>query len=120
MQWRHDTTLPSRGLGLRPIGKSKLAAFDAALPGSRRRCATEQHLNARLNPCKQTLFSVLMALAASLPTIFQDRANVAAGGLASYRLCQRETSLEMRQVFMAGPDDGQVDAPTFLGGTRYA
>jgi hypothetical protein len=25
-------------------------------------------------------------------------------GLASYRLCQRETSLEMRQVFMAGPD----------------
>jgi hypothetical protein len=25
-----DTTLPSRGLGLMPIGKSKLAAFDAA------------------------------------------------------------------------------------------
>jgi hypothetical protein len=29
----------------------------------------------------------------------------AAGGLASYGLYQRETSLEMRQVFMAGPDD---------------
>jgi hypothetical protein len=28
--------------------------------------------------------------------------------------------LEMRQVFMAGPDDEQVEAPTFLGGIRYA
>jgi hypothetical protein len=35
----------------------------------------------------------------------------AAGGLASYRLYQRETSLEMRQVFMAGPDHEQVEAP---------
>jgi hypothetical protein len=34
----------------------------------------------------------LKALAASLPTIFQGRVNVAAGGLASYRLCQRHTS----------------------------
>jgi hypothetical protein len=32
---------------------------------------------------------MLMALAASLPTIFQDRADVAAEGLASYRLYQR-------------------------------
>ena len=29
----------------------------------------------------------------------------AAEGLTSYRLCQRETSLETRQVFMAGPDE---------------
>jgi hypothetical protein len=36
----------------------------------------------------------LMALAAGLPTIFQDRRG-RAGGLASYRLYQRETSLEM-------------------------
>jgi hypothetical protein len=28
-----------------------------------------------------------------------------AGGLASYRLCQRETSLEMMQRFIVGPDD---------------
>ncbi|MBV8137612.1 MAG: hypothetical protein JO121_18590 [Deltaproteobacteria bacterium] len=28
-----------------------------------------------------------------------------AGGVASYRLYQRETSLEMRPVFMVGPDD---------------
>jgi hypothetical protein len=28
--------------------------------------------------------------------------------LASYRLRQRETSLEMRQVFMAGPDLMQI------------
>jgi len=47
----------------------------------------------------------LMALAAGLPTIFQDREDVAAGGLASYRLCQRGTSLKTRQFFMAGPDD---------------
>jgi hypothetical protein len=32
------------------------------------------------------------------------------------RLYQRETSLEARQVFMAGPDDEQVEALTFLGG----
>jgi hypothetical protein len=25
-----------------------------------------------------------------------------------------------RRIFMAGPDDEQVEAPTFLGGTRYA
>src|SRR6516164_8628556 len=30
MQWRDHTTLPPRGLGLRPIAKSKLAALDAA------------------------------------------------------------------------------------------
>jgi hypothetical protein len=30
MQWIVGTTIPSRGLGLNPIGKSKLAAFDAA------------------------------------------------------------------------------------------
>jgi hypothetical protein len=62
----------------------------------------------------------LMALAAGLPTIFQDREDVAAGGFASYRLCQRETSLEVRQLFMAGPGDEQVEAPAFLRGTRYA
>ena len=38
-------------------------------------------------------FKELMALAAGLPTNFQDREDVAAGGLASYRLChQRHTS----------------------------
>jgi len=57
-----------------------------------------------------------MALAAGLPTIFQDRKDVAAGGLESYRLCRRETSLEVRQLFMAGPDDEQVEATTFLRG----
>jgi hypothetical protein len=36
------------------------------------------------------------------------------------RLHQRETSLGVRQVFMAGPDDEQVEAPTFLRGTCYA
>ena len=36
--------------------------------------------------------------------------------LATYRLHQRETSLKMRQVFMAGPDDEQLEAPTFLRG----
>ena len=40
--------------------------------------------------------------------------------LATYRLHQRETSLKTRQVFMAGPDDKQVEAPTLLRGTRYA
>jgi hypothetical protein len=30
--------------------------------------------------------------------------------LATYRLHQRETSLKTRQVFMAGPDDKQVEA----------
>jgi hypothetical protein len=58
----------------------------------------------------------LETLAAGLPTIFQDREDVAAGGFGSYRLCQRHTSLEVRQVFMAGPDDEQVEAPTFLRG----
>jgi hypothetical protein len=58
----------------------------------------------------------LKTLAAGLPTIFQDREDVAAGGLASCRLYQRETSLEMRQRFIVGPDDEQVEAPTFLGG----
>jgi len=46
---------------------------------------------------------MLMALAAGLPTIFQDREDIAAGGLASCRLYQRETSLEMRQRFIVGP-----------------
>src|SRR5438445_12042681 len=36
--------------------------------------------------------------------------------LATYRLHQRETSLKTRQVFMAGPDDEQLEAPTFLRG----
>jgi hypothetical protein len=58
----------------------------------------------------------LKTYAAGLPTIFQDREDVAAGGFGSYRLCQRHTSLEVRQVFMAGPDDEQVEAPTFLRG----
>jgi hypothetical protein len=31
----------------------------------------------------------------------------AAGGFASYRLFQRETSLEMRQRFIVGPDDDE-------------
>jgi hypothetical protein len=60
----------------------------------------------------------LMALAAGLPINFQDREDVAAGGLASYRLCQ--PLLEMRQLFMAGPGDEQVEAPAFFRGTRYA
>jgi len=34
---------------------------------------------------------------------------------------QRETSLEMRQVFIAGPDDEHVEANHLLGGEgRYA
>jgi hypothetical protein len=40
----------------------------------------------------------LMALAAGLPTIFQDREDVAAGGLASYWLCQHPHLVEMRQL----------------------
>jgi hypothetical protein len=36
---------------------------------------------------------------------FRIGEDVAAGGLASYRLYQRETSSEMRQVFMAAPGD---------------
>jgi hypothetical protein len=55
-----------------------------------------------------------------LPTIFQDRVNVAAEGPASYRRYQRETSLEMRQVFMAGPDDEQVAGGHLLTAGRYA
>jgi hypothetical protein len=66
------------------------------------------------NPCARRI--ALVALAAGLPTIFQDREDVAAGGFGSYRLCQRHTSLEVRQLFMAGPDDEQVEAPTFLRG----
>jgi hypothetical protein len=46
-----------------------------------------------------------LALAAGPPTIFQDREDVAAGELASCRFYEGETSLETRQVFMAGPDD---------------
>ena len=46
----------------------------------------------------------LMALAAGLPTIFQFGGRVA-GGSASYRLYQHETSLEMRRIFTAGRDD---------------
>jgi hypothetical protein len=47
----------------------------------------------------------------------------AAEGLASYRHYQRETALPnarprlvMREVFMAGPHDQPVEAPTFLRG----
>jgi hypothetical protein len=74
------------------------------------------------HPCKQTWFSAadremqaetfahllmkeLMALAAGLPTIFQDREDVAAGGFASYWLCQRHTSWQR-----GSPDDEQVEA----------
>ena len=81
------------------------------------------------HPCKQTWFSAadremqaetfahllmkeLMALAAGLPTIFQDREDVAAGGFASYWLCQRHTSWQF-----GSPDDEQVEAPTFLSVT---
>ena len=60
MQWRHYTTLPSRGLRRRLVGKSSETS-EGPLCGRR---------------------------------------------AASYRLYQRETSLEMRQVFMAGSDDG--------------
>ncbi len=31
----------------------------------------------------------------------------------------RETSLKTRQVFKAGPDDEQVEAPTSLGGVTH-
>jgi hypothetical protein len=53
--------------------------------------------------------------AAGLPTIFSSGGR-AAGGVASYRLYQRETSLEMRQVFVAAPDDKLVERR----GARYA
>jgi hypothetical protein len=66
-------------------------------------------MNSRLHPCKQrdgsarliakcerrhfrTYSKMLMALAARLPTIFQDREDVAARGFGSYRLSQRHTS----------------------------
>jgi hypothetical protein len=35
----------------------------------------------------------------------QNREDVAAEGLASYGLFQRETSLEVSQRFIVGPDD---------------
>ena len=54
-----------------------------------------------------------MALAAGLPTIFQDR-RCELPALPTPHL------LEMRQLFMAGPGDEQVEAPAFLRGTRYA
>jgi hypothetical protein len=55
-----------------------------------------------------------MALAAGPADIFQDREDVVAGGLAGYRLYRCETSLEMRQVFVAGPDhEGRNVAATF-------
>jgi len=46
-----------------------------------------------------------MSFAPRWHVIFHDRENVVPGGFASYRLCQRETSVQVRQVFMAGPDD---------------
>jgi hypothetical protein len=51
--------------------------------------------------------------------IFDDRENVVPGGFASYRLPTPHL-VEMRQLLMAGPDDEQVEALTFLRGTRYA
>ena len=41
-------------------------------------------------------------------------------GLRATDATNARPRLEMRQVFMAGPDDEQVEAPTFLRGTRYA
>jgi hypothetical protein len=53
--------------------------------------------------------------AAGLPTTF-SLGGCATRGLVSYRLYQRETSLEMRQVFVAAPDDKLVERR----GARYA
>jgi len=46
--------------------------------------------------------------------IFHDRENVVPGGFA--RALPTQHLVEMRQPFMAGPDDEQVEAPTFLRG----
>jgi len=60
-----------------------------------------------------------MSFAPRSHVIFDDRENVVPGGFASYRLPTPHL-VEMRQLLMAGPDDEQVEALTFLRGTRYA
>jgi hypothetical protein len=57
-----------------------------------------------------------MALVAGLPTIFQDREDVTAGGFASYGSANATPRGNEAALFMAGPDDEQVEAPTFLRG----
>jgi hypothetical protein len=56
--------------------------------------------NSRLHPCKQRWFS-----AAERGTIFRDREDVRPEGLRATGFFQRETSLEMKQRFIVGPDD---------------
>src|SRR5258708_500017 len=67
------------------------ARADVRVPrASRRELAASARLSAK---CKRRHLRIkmkeLMALAAGLPTNFQDREDGAAGGLASYRLYQR-------------------------------
>jgi hypothetical protein len=65
-------------------------------------------MNSRLHPCKQTWFSAAGRLAPTCSWVG--------------RRLERLAGLEMSQVFVAGPDDEQVEAPTFLRGVgdRYA
>jgi hypothetical protein len=85
----------------------------ASPPLPRNRAA---RLNARLHPCKQTWFSGAereMQAEAAPPRAYGRSfaiGRTCSHMLATYRLRQRETSLKTRQVFMAGPDDKQVEA----------
>ena len=54
-----------------------------------------------------------------LPTIFQDRVDGAAGRACELPTLPTRHLVEMRQVFTAGPDDEQVEAPTSLGALRH-
>jgi len=58
------------------------------------------------------------APAAGLRTIFRDREDVQPD--ACDLPTNARTSLKTRQVFMAGPDDGQVESAHLLTGGRYA
>jgi hypothetical protein len=105
---------PSRSLAV-PVGWSWLptpsgsgAASGAANPTSRR----SDHATTRSGARNITRGKTTPRRGVGGP--FQE--DCRPEGLRSYRLHQRETSLEVRQVFMAGPDDKQVEAPTFLRG----
>jgi hypothetical protein len=63
----------------------------------------------------RTYSKLLKALAAS-PTIFQDREDMRPEGVRATGCTNARRSLEVREVFMAGPDDEQVEAPSSYGG----
>jgi hypothetical protein len=60
--------------------------FNACGPNFNRAISGSLPRNDEIVPAKKNR-KELRALAAGLPTIFRDREDVAAGGLASYRLC---------------------------------